>query len=774
MSRRKDPTQPMTNMSTAEAEELADAVRAVCNKYAQPEQVLATAYENADGYDEELWSVLCRQVGVAAIAVPEHLGGAGYGTAALGVVAHELGRALAPVPFLSSAVLATGLLADVHDVRSLAAQRLSDLGDGARTAAAILTADGGKWAPATVPFAAHRDGEDWRATGTARHVLGGASADDLVIAATTVDGLALLVVDPADTAITAERPLDGTRPLATVVCMNAPAVRIASAGVEGIVERNVMRALAVLAAEQVGACERLLELSTEYARTRIQFGRPIGAFQAVKHRCADMLVSLEWARSASQAALLALEENTPAADPRWRASMAKAVCSEALREAAHANIQIHGGIGFTWENSANLYVRRARSDEALFGLPGRHWDVLGAHIRAMDGDPDAGGPDDTGGIGAVAATQALRSEIREFLTAAPKPAGLRNYGPTPTSDDVEPGRIWHRYLADHGYACLHWPREYGGADASVAHQAIFAEECATAGVPRQLGITAIDLVGPVLIAYGSDEQKRRHLEPIRRGEHIWTQLFSEPGAGSDLAGIRTKAQRTESGWRVDGQKVWSSAAKSAVFGLLLARTGPDAHRGLSMFIVPMDADGVTVRPLKQIDGESKFNEVFLDSVDLPESSLIGEEGQGWKIAMLTLGRERLTLGSQAVGMFQRHARMTEEARHRGALDETLERALTRLWARMWLLRFTCQRAVADGDTTSAAFSVLKLMTSETDRDLGDLATEVLGTDACVDPGTDELVQQMLVGRAQTILGGTSEIQRNILGERVLKLPKDPR
>ncbi|OBH01703.1 acyl-CoA dehydrogenase [Mycobacterium sp. E342] len=377
-------------------------------------------------------------------------------------------------------------------------------------------------------------------------------------------------------------------------------------------------------------------------------------------------------------------------------------------------------------------------------------------------------------MGAAAATQALRSRIREFLTEAPKPAGLRNYGPTPTPDDVKPGRIWHRYLADHGYACLHWPAEYGGADASVAHQAIFAEECARAGVPRQLGITAIDLVGPVLIAFGSDDQKRRHLEPIRRGEDIWTQLFSEPGAGSDLAGIRTKAQRTESGWRVDGQKVWSSAANSAVFGLLLARTGPDAHGGLSMFIVPMDADGVRVRPLKQIDGESKFNEVFLDAVDLAESALIGEVGQGWKIAMLTLGRERLTLGSQAVGMFQRHARMTEEARHRGLLDATLERSLTRLWSRMWLLRFTWERAVAGGDTTSAAFSVLKLMTSETDRDLGDLATEVLGTDVCVEPDADELVQQMLVGRAQTILGGTSEIQRNILGERVLKLPKEPR
>jgi len=185
-----------------------------------------------------------------------------------------------------------------------------------------------------------------------------------------------------------------------------------------------------------------------------------------------------------------------------------------------------------------------------------------------------------------------------------------------------------------------------------------------------------------------------------------------------------------------------------------------------------------VRPLKQMDGESKFNEVFLDNVELADDALIGEPGQGWAIALVTLGRERLTLGTQAVAMFKLHERMVQAARDRGRLDATLSRSLTRLWARMWLLRYTWQRAIEGGDLTSPAFSVLKLMTSETDRDLGDLATEVLGTDVCVDPtaGTDDadLVRAMLVGRAQTILGGTSEIQRNILGERVLGLPKEPR
>ncbi|MGV0793529.1 acyl-CoA dehydrogenase family protein [Mycolicibacterium sp. XJ1819] len=372
----------------------------------------------------------------------------------------------------------------------------------------------------------------------------------------------------------------------------------------------------------------------------------------------------------------------------------------------------------------------------------------------------------------------LRSRCRSFLERAPRPDGLRNYGPTPTADDIAPGRAWHKYLAEHGYACLHWPVENGGADAPVALQAIFAEECARAGVPRQLAITGIDLVGPVLIKFGTAEQKSRYLEPIRLGDHIWTQLFSEPGAGSDLAGVRTKAEKTAKGWRVNGQKVWSSGANSAQYGLLLARTGPESHAGLSMFIVPMDAPGVSVRPLVQMDGESKFNEVFLDNVELSDDALIGEPGQGWAIAIVTLGRERLTLGSQAVAMFKLHERMLQAARDRDHLDPVLARSMTKLWARMWLLRYTWQRAIDEGDLTSPAFSVLKLMTSETDQSLGDLATEVLGTDACLDPnaGSDEaeLIRAMLVGRAQTILGGTSEIQRNILGERVLGLPKEPR
>jgi alkylation response protein AidB-like acyl-CoA dehydrogenase len=376
-------------MSREEAQELAQSVRAVCERVAPEERVRAVAYgEGGDGsedansgFDTTLWEVLCNQVGVAAIALPEHLGGAGYGPAALGVVAHELGRALAPVPFVSSTVLATGLLVDLTERDPDAEKRLAGLVEGKRTAAAALTGDGGLWRRSAVTLRAARAGNGWCIDGTVRHVLGGSVADDLVIVA-AVDGgdPAVFLIDPGveGVLVEAERVLDGTRPMAAITLTTAPAVRLSGEGpIDDIVARNADLALAVLSAEQVGACERVLEIATDYARTREQFGRPIGSFQAIKHKCADMLVDLEWARSASQAALQAADDTGGIGDELgWRASMAKAVCSESLRDASSANLQIHGGIGFTWEDSAHLFLKRARTDEVILGSPSQHWDRL--------------------------------------------------------------------------------------------------------------------------------------------------------------------------------------------------------------------------------------------------------------------------------------------------------------------------------------------------------------------------------------------------------------
>jgi alkylation response protein AidB-like acyl-CoA dehydrogenase len=376
----------MTVLGIDERQQLAQSVRAACERLAPEGRVRAVAYDGGSdqpGFDAELWKVLCSQVGVTAIALPDHLGGAAYGASALGVVAHEFGRALAPVPFIASTVLATGLLVEMRDQDPDSDSRLSGLIEGDRTAAAAVTGDGGLWRRSAVTLTAEDTSDGWIVHGAVRHVLNGTAADDLVVAAIADGQPALFVVDPTEdgVAVATERVLDGTRPMATITFSGAPAIRLSSAGpVDDVIVRTVDLALAVLSAEQVGACERVLEIATDYARTREQFNRPIGSFQAIKHKCADMLVDLEWARSASQAALEAADGGL-AGETGWRASMAKAVCSEALRDAAHANVQVHGGIGFTWEDSAHLYMRRARTDEVLFGKPAEHWDRLAAEAN---------------------------------------------------------------------------------------------------------------------------------------------------------------------------------------------------------------------------------------------------------------------------------------------------------------------------------------------------------------------------------------------------------
>ncbi|HEX3287109.1 MAG TPA: acyl-CoA dehydrogenase family protein [Mycobacterium sp.] len=372
-----------------ERQQLKESVRAACERFAPEGRVRAVAYDGATespGFDRELWKVLCCQVGVTAIALPGDFGGAGLGASALAVVAHELGRALAPVPFVASAVLATGLLLETLDSDLGCRDRISRLVDGERTAAVALTADGGLWHRGSVILTADETSDGWKISGTVRHVLNGSAADDLVVAANTNESalaLFLLSASAQRVSAVAESVLDGTRPMATIAFDATPAIRLASSGaMEDAISRNFDRALAVLAAEQVGACERVLEIATEYAGTREQFNRTIGSFQAIKHKCADMLVGLEWARSAAYAALDAVDGAAPG-ESGWRASMAKAVCSEALRDAAHANIQIHGGIGFTWEDAAHLYMRRARTDEVLFGKPAEHWDRLAEEAEIL-------------------------------------------------------------------------------------------------------------------------------------------------------------------------------------------------------------------------------------------------------------------------------------------------------------------------------------------------------------------------------------------------------
>ena len=370
----------------------------------------------------------------------------------------------------------------------------------------------------------------------------------------------------------------------------------------------------------------------------------------------------------------------------------------------------------------------------------------------------------------------FREDLQRWLDAVERPTGLRDYGATPTASDIEPARRWQQLLHAGGWAGLSWPVEHGGRGASPSEMAIFAEVMAEAGVPRQLNIVGLELAAPMIMAFGTAAQKARHLQAILTGEEVWCQLFSEPNAGSDLASLTTRATERDGRWLVSGQKVWTSGAHYSNFGLLLARTDPTApdHRGISCFLLPMDRAGIEARPLIQMDGEAKFNEVFLDNVEVGSDDLLGALGQGWQVAMSTLGRERLSLGAQAVALLDSIERLRARRPER-FVDAVVRQVWVSLWIRIRLLRMTWLRAVSNpGPAGDAAIAVLKLIASELQRDVAAHSFQVFGAAAQAGDDVDAVRQRFLAAPGARLAGGTSEIQRNILGERVLGLPREPR
>jgi alkylation response protein AidB-like acyl-CoA dehydrogenase len=374
----------------------------------------------------------------------------------------------------------------------------------------------------------------------------------------------------------------------------------------------------------------------------------------------------------------------------------------------------------------------------------------------------------------------FRKRLIQWLDDVPIPVGLRDYGATPTADDLGAGREWHHALVAGGWAALSWPAPFG-AGATVAEQAIFAEVLAQRRLPRQLSFVSMELAGPILIAFGTPSQQERFLGPLRSGDELWCQLFSEPGAGSDLAAITTRALADDhGGWVVRGQKVWSSGAHYAGFGLLLARTDPGAvrHRGITCFTLPMDRDGITVRPLRQMDGESKFNEVFLDDVQVTAGDVLGQVGSGWAVAMSILGRERRMLGSLAIGLGTSLLDLRAIAEKRAADDAVFRKAWAELWARVQMLRWTWFRLLSTSQESASdpRMSVLKLTSSGLQQAVAALARDVLGPEfAMAAPDDVDGIHRwrgaFLAAHGATIAGGTSEIQRNIVGERLLGLPR---
>ncbi|GAA0365237.1 acyl-CoA dehydrogenase family protein [Actinoallomurus spadix] len=377
---------------------------------------------------------------------------------------------------------------------------------------------------------------------------------------------------------------------------------------------------------------------------------------------------------------------------------------------------------------------------------------------------------------------AFRAELRSWLQEnAPQRAVEGGRG------DFEALRAWGGRLYDAGYVGITWPEEYGGRGLSPTYQAIYLEEASRADAPNHPGVIGLNMAGPTIIAWGTDEQKQRYLKPLLSGEEIWCQGFSEPGSGSDLAAGRTSAVLDGDHWVVNGQKVWSSYAHKADWCILVVRTDPDApkHAGLSYLIVDMHAPGVTVRPLRQITGDPEFNEIFFDDVRVPRESILGRPGDGWKVAMTTLLHERGTLGFALSAELERMVNhLVDLVREEGpdgrrpADDPLIRDAVAREWIEMQSLRFTNYRALTtllETGIPGPEGSGVKLAWSEANQRLTSLAQSVYGLHAQVTgedaPWNGFWQYWQLRSRGNTIEAGTSEILRNIIAERVLGLPK---
>jgi 3-oxochol-4-en-24-oyl-CoA dehydrogenase len=595
--------------------------------------------------------------------------------------------------------------------------------------------------------------------GEVRAVPAAAQASVLVLPVAIDSGDEWVVLRADQLEILPVKSIDPLRPIAHV---RANAIEVGDDAVLSSLSMTIAYALmsTLLSAEAVGVARWATDTASYYAKIREQFGRPIGQFQAIKHKCAEMIADTERATAAVWDAARAIDEagqnkwDTTVSKVEFAAAVAATLAPAAAQRCTQDCIQVHGGIGFTWEHDTNVYYRRAVMLAACFGrsseYPQRVVDTATTTgMRAVDIDLD---PD----------TEKLRAEIRAEVAAL-------------KAMDREPRKV---AIAEGGWVLPYLPKPWGRA-ASPVEQIIIAQEFTTGRVKRpQVGIAA--WVIPSIVAFGTDEQKQRFLPPTFRGEMVWCQLFSEPGAGSDLAGLSTKATRVEGGWRISGQKIWTTAAQFSQWGALLARTDPSVpkHNGITYFLLDMKSEGITVKPLRELTGQEFFNTVYIDDVFVPDENVLGEVNRGWEVSRNTLTAERVSIGGSDLNFLASLPEFVEFVRD-GQFDQVAQHRAGQLIAEGHAAKVLNLRStlltLAGGDAMPSA-AISKLLSMRTGQGYAEFAVSSFGTDAAMGD-TDELAgkwgEYLLASRATTIYGGTSEVQLNIIAERLLGLPRDP-
>ena len=731
---------------TQEQRDLTDSVRDWALR-AEP-RVTLREHESGPRDGTELAAALA-ELGLFGIAVPESHGGAEGTLADLAAGIEQSAAALVPGAVLGTA-LAGIVLSEVAD--SQAAQQLvPDLVEGKAHATVALPGQAVDGEHATDELAGTWTAQgELQLRGTVRAVPDADEQSHLVLPV-RVDGelwWCLLAPGRAGVTVTPGTPFDFSRAVADISLDDA---RVSGAVLLTGVEQQRVRdlALTLTCAEAAGVADECVRIASEHAKVREQFGRPVGQFQAVKHMCAEMLCRAELAGA------LAWDAARADGDPQQHslaAATAAAYALDAAVDNAKDCIQVLGGIGFTWEHDAHLYLRRATALRARFGGSSRWRRTASAwardgHRRTIEIDASQQG-DST--ANAQFADQARA--VAEDIAALPESERRSR-------------------LVETGYLMPHWPKPYG-VDATPAQQLAIDAALDEAGVTRPdmvIGTWAI----PTILQHGTAEQQQRLVEPTLRGEVVWCQLFSEPGAGSDLASLRTSARRVDGGWVLSGQKVWTSLAETAHWAICLARTDQEAskHAGLTYFLVRMDAPGVTVRPLREITGRAVFNEVFLDETFVPDTDVVGEPGEGWRLARTTLANERVSLTSgSALG--EGVERLISADGNGAPVDpDTLGGLVAQGSAASLLeLRATLRRLA--GHQPGAESSVSKLVGVRHRQQVAETSLDTLGTAAsAVDEHTSAAQHEFLLSRCLSIAGGTTQVLLNVVGERLLGLPR---
>ncbi|KAA1250955.1 acyl-CoA dehydrogenase [Mycobacterium simiae] len=670
------------------------------------------------------------ELGWLGLHIDEKHGGSGYGLPELVVVIEELGRAVAPGPFVPT-VIASAVIAK-DGTAEQQARLLPGLIDGTVTAG--------------VGVDSRVQVNEGVADGEAGIVLGAGLAELLLVTA----GDDVLMLDCSRDGVSAQVPenFDPTRRSGRV---RLTQVRVTADDIlAGARESLLARARTLLAAEAVGGAADCVDAAVGYAKVRQQFGRTIATFQAVKHHCANMLVAAESGIAAVWDAARAASEDED--QFRLAAAVAAALAFPAYARNAELNIQVHGGIGFTWEHDAHLHLRRALVSAALLGGDAPARDIFegtaagAARANSLDLPPEA---------------EELRTQIR---ADAAEFAGLDR-------------KAQLDKLIATGYVMPHWPTPWGRA-ADAVEQLVIDEEFRKAGIRRpDYSITGWVIL--TLIQHGTPWQIERFVEKALRQEEIWCQLFSEPEAGSDAASVKTRATRVAGGWKINGQKVWTSGAQYCARGLATVRTDPEApkHAGITTVIIDMKGPGVEVRPLRQITGGSEFNEVFFNDVFVPDEDVVGAPNSGWTVARATLGNERVSIGGSGSFYEGLAAKLVQLAQREVNRLAGAEIRVGTFLAEDHALRLLNLRRAArsvEGAGPGPEGNVTKLKLAEHMIEGAAISAALLGPEIALVDGPGSVVGRMVMGaRGMAIAGGTSEVTRNQIAERILGMPRDP-